>query len=231
MNLSLVPVKKFPYMRAAFAAAALAAVLIAQPDTANAVPLFGNFTTPVNPDPALATRVGFAGGKSVRFNTGDIALTITSLQASLSQTDATPGTINFSLYSDNGGNPGTSLFSFGSLQITAAPTQPVDYLFDPGASFLLQPLTTYHIFADVLTNERVNWHRANPNTAPSAQNGSRIAFQEYRILSNGVYSTSNVGNRFQLNGNAITVPEPGTFAFVVPALGLIAATVARRKRK
>jgi hypothetical protein len=199
---------------------------------AQAQSIFGNFGVPLNPDTLTGTSIG-TFVKSVRFSTGANSVSVTSVQASLSrQILGDPNTVRFGIFSNNGvGSPDTLLFGFNDQALTNEADNPQDITFTPTSAITLSPNTTYHLRLSLVSGNNALWFATNPaGTNPTAQNGSGMVFETYRISDDGgaTYTNSSLTNRFQINGTVqatTAAPEPGSLALLtlsgLPVLGAI----------
>jgi|GEM_PF-4162774 hypothetical protein len=176
-------------------------------------PLFGNFDTPSG---SSGTPITQSLISSVRFSTGDHAISVTSLQVSLrwvfgEEMRESPSTLRFIICDNSNGNPGMQLFSFNEQTIHNSTVQ--DFTFFPSSAIDLLPNTIYHLRTDHIRGFSA-WHATNPwPTNPVAQAGSNIIFEGYRYFNGSSYRDATLTNRFQMNGtitNNSVASEPLT---------------------
>lgn len=205
-------------------AAALAAITLSLLNAreSRAEVVFSNF-----PDSGAATEGSVFGPdrlKDIRFSVGAAAYTLDSVEAFLT---GNGGSATLSLFSDNGaGVPGSLLTTIATQTVSGAGV----VAFVPGSTFTLAAGTTYHLVmgggADITWNQNLN------NTPASARNGS--GFSNYGTtfsFDNGAtWPVSNVNSQVQINASAV-VPEAGTLALALPALGMVGAVVIKRRKK
>lgn len=141
---------------------------------------------------------------------------ILSLQRNPGQSNST--TVSLGIYSDAGGQPGSSLVSLSSPQIPASATSPQNFTFT--GNLQLAPSTTYWVVAEGQENSTF-WTQTNQDTQ-SGLTGWEIGDDHYLKVGNGPWS-NNGSEAMRFN---VVIPE--TSSALLAGLGSLA--LLRRRR-
>jgi hypothetical protein len=165
-------------------------------------------------DGTKALAQGFTTGSSNDY------LTLQSITLGLFN-DLTPDLRTVSIYSNNAGSPGTSLFTSSSQAVTT--TNKYTFAF---ANPKLNANTTYWIVPE----GPASWYVENGFANPTEQNGSGYAFVGTRLstVSTGGPWTSSGLTSYSVSIQA--VPEPSTYAMAAIGAG-VAGLMGWRRRK
>jgi len=156
-----------------------------------------------------------------------VATTITSVVLPLDVNNANPdsGAVGLSLYSNNGGVPGTLLSALGSSAVpSAAPL--ANYLFTPGAPVNLAASTQYWLVLSCACPSTNNNWLATSAIVVAGLVGADVTPSAF-FSADGGTAWGNVTDRtfvFTVNGDVTTagnVPEPSTFALTLGAAALL----------
>jgi hypothetical protein len=131
---------------------------------------------------------GFTTGSGAR-RLGQVSLVIQAL--------GSPGNKTVSIFSDNGGSPGSSLFTSNSVFVNGKGV----YSFGFADTTVLAANTSYWVLPD--TN--LTWAINDDSDVPTAINGSGYTFLAAKSSINGGSTWSNTDGAFTLSLN---VPEP-----------------------
>ena len=205
--------------------------------SANAAVVFGNLGANGSGavDPAGGTLITPTVWRALAFTPNGTNLVLNTATIGLDTSASGSAGIRLDLYSNNAGNPGTSLFNTSQTLNASTVAGPVTFT-------LNQTLTagqTYWIVAQrdggTGNNNTLSWRRPSPNTAPTAQNlsgwvsvGAKTSNDDggtWGSLTTGVA----IGNAISLTASPI--PEPGTWAAMAIFAGGAAYAGWRRRQQ
>jgi hypothetical protein len=160
------------------------------------------------------------GIKGAGFTVGSSAVTITSVMVALEGTSCAANcSVEFDVYNNNGGVPGSSEAIVGTPSVTPLAGAAV-LTITPATGILLSANTT-HWLVYKPGSTFVGWDTTTPQSAPS---GAFASFVGYEFDSSGTgtsYNPSAVFNSFEIDGTVATAatPEPASFGFVLLGVG------------
>jgi hypothetical protein len=165
-------------------------------------------------DGTRALAQGFTTGSSNDY------LTLQSITLGLFD-NTSPDLRTVSIYSNNAGSPGTSLFTSSSQAVTT--TNKYTFTF---ANPKLNANTTYWI----VPGGPASWYVENGFTNPTEQNGSGYAFVGTRLSTVGTGGPWTSSGLTSYSVSIQAVPEPSTYAMAAIGAG-VAGLMGWRRRK
>ena len=156
-----------------------------------------------------------------QFTTGS---TTENLQSVTLRLLGSADSLNVSLYSDNAGNPGTSLLSLGSL--TPSGSGYANYSLTAPSAFSLVASTAYWVVATY--NGTPSWAYTYSTSYTGTGSLGNVANSTTGVGSWTTYSGAFEPYQLEVDSGAASVPEPSTLALI--GLGVVGLGFGRRKK-